>query len=82
VFRLIEYLREITDLNEEERIMENLKSRIQFQDQALHEQEVALEVVLRRSDKAARRVANELRKKLRMANSRQSLEARLSELEQ
>jgi DNA-binding CsgD family transcriptional regulator len=60
VFGLIEYVREITDLNEEERIVENLKRRIQFQDQTLHEQEVALEVVLRRSDKAARRVANEL----------------------
>jgi DNA-binding CsgD family transcriptional regulator len=60
VFGLIEYVREITDLNEEERIVENLKRRIQFQDQTLHEQEVALEVLLRRSDKAARRVANEI----------------------
>ncbi len=60
LFGLIEYVREITDLNEEERIVENLKRRIQFQDQTLHEQEVALEVVLRRGDKAARRVANEL----------------------
>jgi DNA-binding CsgD family transcriptional regulator len=60
VFGLIEYVREITDLNQEEQIVENLKRRIQFQDQTLHEQEVALEVVLRRSDKAARRVANEL----------------------
>jgi DNA-binding CsgD family transcriptional regulator len=60
VFGLIEYVREITDLNEEERIVENLKRRIQFQDQTLHEQEVALEVLMRRSDKAARRVATEI----------------------
>ena len=56
LFCLIEYVREISDLTEEERTIEALKKRIQFQDTALHEQEVALEVLLRRSDRAERRV--------------------------
>jgi DNA-binding CsgD family transcriptional regulator len=60
LFCLIEYVREISDLNEEERTIENLKRRIQFQDQTLHEQEVALEVLLRRSDRAVRRAANDV----------------------
>ena len=58
LFCLIEYVREITDLNQEQRIVESLKRRIQFQDQTLQEQEVALEVLLRRSDKAARTLAS------------------------
>jgi DNA-binding CsgD family transcriptional regulator len=60
LFCLIEYVREITDLNEEQRTIENLKRRIQFQDQTLHEQEAALEVLLRRSDRAERRVAHDM----------------------
>jgi DNA-binding CsgD family transcriptional regulator len=60
LFCLIEYVREISDLNEEERTIENLKRRIQFQDQTLHEQEVALEVLLRRGDRAERRAANDI----------------------
>lgn len=55
LFCLIEYVREISDLNEEERTIEALKKRIQFQDKTLHDQEVALEVLLRRSDHAERR---------------------------
>jgi DNA-binding CsgD family transcriptional regulator len=60
LFCLIEYVREITDLTTEERTIENLKRRIQFQDQTLQEQEAALEVLLRRGDQAARRVANDI----------------------
>ena len=60
LFCLIEYVREITDLNEEELTIEKLKRRIQFQDQTLQEQDAALEVLLRRGDKAARRVANDM----------------------
>jgi DNA-binding CsgD family transcriptional regulator/PAS domain-containing protein len=56
LFCIIEYVREISDLTEEERTIEALKKRIQFQDQTLHEQEIALEVLLRRSDRAERRV--------------------------
>jgi DNA-binding CsgD family transcriptional regulator/PAS domain-containing protein len=55
LFCLIEYVREISDLSEEERTIETLKKRIQFQDKTLHDQEVALEVLLRRSDHAERR---------------------------
>ena len=60
LFCIIEYVREITDLNAEERIIENLKRRIQFQNQTLQEQEAALEVLLRRGDKAARQVSNDI----------------------
>jgi DNA-binding CsgD family transcriptional regulator len=60
LFCIVEYVREITDLNAEERIIENLKRRIQFQSQTLQEQEAALEVLLRRGDKAARQVSNDI----------------------
>jgi DNA-binding CsgD family transcriptional regulator len=64
VFCLIEYVRDITDLNEEERIIGRLKQRIRFQNQTLQEQETALEVLMRRSDQAARRVAGDLQANL------------------
>ncbi len=67
LFCLIEYVREITDLNEEQRTIENLKRRIQFQDQTLHEQEAALEVLLRRSDRAERRIAHDMAANLNQA---------------
>ena len=57
VFCVIEYVREISALSEEERTIEALKKRIQFQDAELHEQEIALEVLLCRSDRVGRRVA-------------------------
>ncbi len=60
LFCLIEYVREVSDLKEEERTIENLKRRIQFQDQTLHEQEIALQVLLRRSDHAERRAVNDV----------------------
>ena len=69
LFCLIEYVREITDLNEEERTIENLMRRIQFQDQTLHEQETALEVLLRRNDLAERRAASALMTNIAMSIS-------------
>ncbi len=60
LFGVIEYVRDITDLNEEARVIENLKRRIQFQDQTLAEQETALEVLLRQGDKAEKRLAGEV----------------------
>jgi hypothetical protein len=60
LFGVIEYVRDITDLNEEARVIENLKRRIQFQDQTLAEQETALDVLLKRGDKAERRLAGEI----------------------
>jgi DNA-binding CsgD family transcriptional regulator len=57
MFGLLEYVRDITDLKEEERIVENLKRRIQFQEQTLREQEVALDVVLRQGDRAEKKLA-------------------------
>ena len=67
LFCMIEYVREITDLNQEQRIVESLKRRIQFQDQTLREQEVALEVLLRRSDKAARNLAADIVSNIRLS---------------
>jgi DNA-binding CsgD family transcriptional regulator/PAS domain-containing protein len=60
LFCVIEYVREISALGEEQRTIENLKRRIQFQDRTLQEQEAALEVLLRRSDRAERRAATEI----------------------
>jgi DNA-binding CsgD family transcriptional regulator len=60
LFCVIEYVREISELSEEQRTIATLKRRIQFQDQTLHEQEAALEVLLRRSDRAERRAAGEI----------------------
>ncbi len=57
LFCVIEYVREISGLGEEQRTIENLKRRIQFQDQTLQEQEAALDVLLRRSDRAEKRAA-------------------------
>ncbi|MGA2640713.1 MAG: LuxR C-terminal-related transcriptional regulator [Spirochaetia bacterium] len=67
LFCLVEYVREITDLNQEQRIVESLKRRIQFQDQTLHEQEVALEVLLRRSGRAARNVEADIASNIQLS---------------
>jgi DNA-binding CsgD family transcriptional regulator len=48
VIGVIEYVRDISRLEEEERVVENLKTRLQFQDKTLHDQETALRVLLRR----------------------------------
>jgi DNA-binding CsgD family transcriptional regulator len=57
MFGLLEYVRDITDLKEEERIVENLKRRIQFQEQTMREQEIALDVLLRQGDRAEKKLA-------------------------
>ena len=48
VIGVIEYVRDISRLEEEERVVETLKTRLQLQDKTLHEQETALKVLLRR----------------------------------
>jgi DNA-binding CsgD family transcriptional regulator len=60
LFCFIEYVREISDLNEEQRTVETLKRRIQFQDQTLHEQEIALDVLLRTGGRAERRAVSDV----------------------
>ncbi len=60
MFGFLEYVRDVTDLDEERRIVENLKRRIQFQEQTLREQEIALDVLLRQGDKAEKRLAQAL----------------------
>lgn len=60
MFCLIEYVRDITSLKDEERTIENLKRRIQFKDQTLFEQEAALTVLIRRGRLAERRAAQDI----------------------
>ena len=60
LFCVLEYVRDITGLEHDERIVENLKRRIQFQDQTLQEQETALAVLLRQGPKVEQRIASEI----------------------
>ncbi len=57
---VLEYVRDITCLAHDARIVENLKRRIQFQDQTLQEQETALAVLLRQGHGVEERAAAEL----------------------
>jgi DNA-binding CsgD family transcriptional regulator len=57
IFGLLEYVRDISNLAEEDRIVDNLKRRIQFQEQTLREQEIALDVLMRQGDRAEKRIA-------------------------
>jgi DNA-binding CsgD family transcriptional regulator len=60
MFCLIEYVRDITSMKDEEKTIENLKRRIQFQDQTLFEQEAALTVLLRQGHKVEKRIARDI----------------------
>jgi len=60
MFCLIEYVRDITSMQDEEKTIENLKRRIQFQDQTLFEQEAALTVLLRQGHKVEQRLAQDV----------------------
>jgi DNA-binding CsgD family transcriptional regulator len=64
MFCLIEYVRDITSMKDEEKTIENLKRRIQFQDQTLFEQEAALTVLLRQGHKVELRVAQDVVKNI------------------
>jgi DNA-binding CsgD family transcriptional regulator len=64
LFCLIEYVRDITSLAGDARILENLKRRIQFQDQTLMEQEAALTALLRQGGRAERRVSQDIARNL------------------
>jgi DNA-binding CsgD family transcriptional regulator len=57
---VLEYVRDITSLEHDARIVENLKGRFQFQDQTLQEQETALAMLLRQGHRAEQRVAEEI----------------------
>jgi len=57
IFGLLEYVRDITEIAEEERIVGNLKRRIQFQEQTMREQEIALDVMLRQGERVERKLA-------------------------
>jgi DNA-binding CsgD family transcriptional regulator len=60
MFCLIEYVRDITSLEHDARIIEKLKRRIQFQDQTMQEQEAALAMLLRQEHRAGERAAREI----------------------
>ncbi len=60
----VEYVRDITSLERDARILENLKRRIQFQEYTLHEQETALAVLLRQAPKVEQRIAEEIAQNL------------------
>jgi PAS domain S-box-containing protein len=47
VIGVIEYVRDISRIEEEERVVENLKTQLQFREKTLQEQETALRVLLR-----------------------------------
>jgi len=55
LFCLIEHVRSITDLGEEERAMDALRKRVKLQDHTAHDPRVALEALLRSGDHAERR---------------------------
>ncbi len=55
VVGIIEYVRDVTRQKKEERVTRNLKRRLRFQFQTLHEQEIALDVLLKRDEKEQNR---------------------------
>jgi len=57
---VLEYVRDVTGLGSEARIIENLKRRIQLQEHTLHEQETALQVLLRQAPKVEERIGEEV----------------------
>jgi DNA-binding CsgD family transcriptional regulator len=57
MFGVIEYVRDVTREREEEEALENLKRRLRFQSRTLEEQEIALNVLLRRGESGEQRVA-------------------------
>ena len=60
VFGVIEYVRDISAPSAGERAVENLKRRIQFQDQSLKEREAVVEYLLRRNVEAERNLARDV----------------------
>jgi DNA-binding CsgD family transcriptional regulator len=57
---VLEYVRDVTSLHRDARIVENLKRRIQLQEHTLHEQETALQVLLRQAPKVEERIGEEI----------------------
>ncbi|MGO8695877.1 MAG: LuxR C-terminal-related transcriptional regulator [Rectinemataceae bacterium] len=60
VFGVIEYVRDISKPSGEDKAVENLKRRIQFQDRSLKERDAVVEYLLRRSGDAERKVARDI----------------------
>jgi PAS domain S-box-containing protein len=50
MFGILEYVRDITRLKEEEKVINNLKKRLMFQNRTLQEQEIALKVLMKKGN--------------------------------
>jgi DNA-binding CsgD family transcriptional regulator len=60
----LEYVRDITRVERDARVVETLKRRIQLQEHTLREQETALSVLLRQGPKLEQRIAEEIAESL------------------
>jgi len=65
VIGIIEYVRDVTEIEKEEAVISNLKKRLRFQEQNLQEQEVALNVLIKNRQREEERI---IKKILRQVN--------------
>ena len=61
---VIEYVRAVEEEKIEERVVENLKRRLRFQEQTLNEQEIALQVLIRQRERSEKRLAESIRRNI------------------
>jgi DNA-binding CsgD family transcriptional regulator len=61
---VIEYVRAVEDEKIEERVVENLKRRLRFQEQTLNEQEIALQVLIRQRERSEKRLADSIKRNI------------------
>ncbi len=60
VYGIIEYIRDVTEAEKEERVIGNLKKRLRFQDRTLQEQEIALKVLIKSREKEEERLLGKI----------------------
>lgn len=56
---IIEYVRDITEIEKEEAVIATLKKRLRFQEQTLNEQEIALNVLIKNREREEQRVVQQ-----------------------
>lgn len=61
---IIEYVRDITEIEKEEEVIRNLKKRLRFQEQTVQEQEIALNVLIKNREREEQRVVQKVMKQL------------------
>ena len=61
---VIEYVRAVEDEKIEERVVDNLKRRLRFQEQTLNEQEIALQVLIRQRERSEKRLADSIKRNI------------------